>query len=50
MTTQNDFGAAALGWSYDSANKFLLVKFDQLNGSNTVTFGPDSVGDGITDS
>ncbi|HEY3664252.1 MAG TPA: TIM-barrel domain-containing protein [Chthoniobacterales bacterium] len=50
LTTQNDFDLASLGWFYDSANKFLLVKFDQPNGSSTVTFGPDSVGDGITDS
>jgi len=50
LLTQNDFNAATLGWFYDSIAKFLLVKFPHNGGSATVTFGPDSVGDGVTDS
>ena len=50
LTTQNDFNAASLGWYYDSVEKFLLVKFQHNGGSAIVTFGPDSVGDGVTDS
>ena len=50
LTTQSAFDSAALGWFHDSASKFLLVKFDHLNGNAFVTFGPDSVGNGITDS
>jgi hypothetical protein len=50
LTTQNDFDAASLGWFYDSSAKFLFVKFQHGGGSATVTFGPDSIGDGVTDS
>jgi hypothetical protein len=48
--TQNDFDATSLGWFYDSAAKFLYVKFQHGGGNATVSFGPDSVGDGPTDS
>ena len=48
--TQNDFNAASLGWFYDGAAKFLHVKFSHGSGSVTVAFGPDSIGDGVTDS
>ena len=50
LTTQSNFDAASLGWFYDSAAKFLLVKFQHGGGNATVTFGPDSIGDGVTDS
>jgi Bacterial TSP3 repeat len=50
LATQNDFNAASVGWFYDSTGKFLLVKFPHGGGNTTVMFGPDSVGDGVTDS
>lgn len=50
LATQNDFNAASLGWFYDGTAKFLSVKFSHGNGNATVTFGPDSVGNGVTDS
>lgn len=50
LTTQNAFDGASLGWFYDSAAKFLFVKFQHGGGSATITFGPDSIGDGVTDS
>lgn len=50
LATQNDFNAASLGWFYDITAKFLFVKFQHGGGNATVTFGPDSVGDGVTDS
>jgi alpha-D-xyloside xylohydrolase len=48
--TQNDFDSASIGWFYDGTGKFLYVKFSHGGGNATVTFGPDSVGDGVTDS
>ena len=42
------FNSASLGWFYDGA--FVWVKFSHGGGGATVTFGPDSVGDGVTDS
>jgi alpha-D-xyloside xylohydrolase len=50
LLSQNDFNNAATGWFYDGAAKFLYVKFQHDGGSATVSFGPDSVGDGVTDS
>ncbi|MEY2537204.1 MAG: alpha-D-xyloside xylohydrolase [Verrucomicrobiota bacterium] len=50
LATQNAFDAAAFGWFYDSGAKFLYAKFQHAGGGATVTFGPDSVGDGVTDS
>jgi Glycosyl hydrolases family 31/Bacterial TSP3 repeat len=50
FTTQTDFSGASLGWFYDSTAKFLYVKFGHAGGNATVMFGPDSVGDGATDS
>ena len=50
LLTQNDFNSASLGWFYDGAAKFLYVKFPHSGIGATVTFGPDSVGDGIPDS
>ena len=50
LLTQNDFNSASLGWFYDGTAKFLFVKFAHSGGSATVGFGPDSVGDGVTDS
>ena len=48
--TQNDYNAASLGWFYDASAKFLHVKWQHAGGSTTIGFGPDSVGDGVTDS
>jgi alpha-D-xyloside xylohydrolase len=50
LLTQSNFNAASTGWFYDGAAKFLLVKFAHGGGGTTVTFGPDTVGDGVTDS
>ncbi|MEY2486186.1 MAG: alpha-D-xyloside xylohydrolase [Verrucomicrobiota bacterium] len=50
LATQNTFDAASFGWFYDSGAKFLYAKFQHAGGGATVTFGPDSVGDGVTDS
>jgi hypothetical protein len=50
LTTQNDFNAASLGWFFDGAAKFLYVKFQHTGGAATITFGPDTIGDGVTDS
>ena len=48
--TQNDFNNASLGWFYDNAGKFLHVKFAHGGGNVTISFGPDSIGNGPTDS
>jgi hypothetical protein len=50
LGSQMDFDAANLGWFFDSAAKFLLVKFQHPGGSTVITLGPDTVGDGVTDS
>jgi alpha-D-xyloside xylohydrolase len=50
LANQSAFNSAALGWFYDSTGKFLYVKFAHTGGSATIGFGPDSVGDGVTDS
>jgi alpha-D-xyloside xylohydrolase len=50
LANQSSFDSASLGWFYDSSNKFLLVKFSHPGGSATISFGPDSIGDGVTDS
>ena len=44
------FAAASLGWYYDSPSGFVQVKLNHTGGATTVMFGPDSVGDGISDS
>ena len=48
--TQADFNSAASGWFYDGTGKFLHIKFQHGGGNVTITFGPDTVGDGVTDS
>jgi len=50
LLTQNDFNAATTGWFYDAATKFLNVKIQHTGGNATISFGPDSLGDGPTDS
>ncbi|MFL6515700.1 MAG: TIM-barrel domain-containing protein, partial [Chthoniobacterales bacterium] len=50
LMSQSEFDAASLGWFYDGAASFLFVKFQHPAGSATVTFGPDTIGDGVTDS
>jgi len=49
FTNITDFAGTSLGWFYDSAG-FVNVKFNHVGGSAQVAFGPDSVGDGISDS
>ncbi len=48
--TSAGFAAARLGWYYDAPSGFLQVKFNHTGGPATIMFGPDSVGDGISDS
>jgi alpha-D-xyloside xylohydrolase len=50
FTDATAFSAADLGWRYDSTNKFVHAKFAHTGGSAQISFGPDSVGDGISDS
>ncbi len=50
LASQAAFDAATVGWFYDSTGHFLNVKFAHAGGSVTIGFGPDSVGDGVTDS
>ena len=50
LLTQSSFDSSMSGWFYDSTNKFLYAKFQHTGGNAAVGFGPDSVGDGVTDS
>jgi hypothetical protein len=50
LLTQSDFDAATSGWFYDGTAGFLYVKILHSGGNATITFGPDSVGDGVPDS
>jgi alpha-D-xyloside xylohydrolase len=43
-----DFAQASLGWRYEAP--FVLIKFNHGGGATQIAFGPDSVGDGISDS
>ena len=49
FTNTTDFAATSLGWFYDGAG-FVNVKFNHTGGSTQIAFGPDSIGDGISDS
>lgn len=49
FTNATDFAAGSLGWFYDGSG-FLNVKFHHAGGATQITFGPDSVGDGVSDS
>ncbi len=49
-TNAATFAAASLGWRYDNANGFVLVKLDHGGGSTTIKMGPDTIGDGIPNS
>jgi alpha-D-xyloside xylohydrolase len=50
LATQSEFNAATSGWFFDATAKFLYVKFQHTGGNTTITLGPDTVGDGVTDS
>lgn len=50
ITSAALFANAALGWRYDGTSNFLHVKFNHAGGTAEIMFGPDSVGDGISDS
>jgi alpha-D-xyloside xylohydrolase len=50
IANATSFAAAGLGWYYDAPSGFLQVKFNHSGGPVTIMFGPDSVGDGISDS
>lgn len=43
-----DFEAVQLGWRHDG--QFLLVRLAHRGGAAQIRFGPDSVGDGVSDS
>jgi len=50
FTNATDYATTtSLGWYYDT-NNFLNVTFNHTGGVAEITFGPDSVGDGISDS
>jgi alpha-D-xyloside xylohydrolase len=48
FTNATDFGHATLGWHY--AAPFVWIKLNHPGGQSQISFGPDSVGDGISDS
>ena len=48
FTNVTSFAQASLGWYYQTP--FLQVKFSHAGGQTQLAFGPDSVGDGISDS
>ncbi len=50
FTNATDFAAATFGWRYDANTGFVHVKLSHSGGTTQVSFGPDSVGDGISDS
>jgi alpha-D-xyloside xylohydrolase len=47
FTNETEFAQSAQGWRYDAP--FVRVKFAHPGDNAVVTFGPDSVGDGISD-
>jgi alpha-D-xyloside xylohydrolase len=49
FTNAADFAASSFGWFSDSGG-FVNVKFSHVGGTTAIRFGPDSVGDGISDS
>jgi hypothetical protein len=49
FTNATAYAAASIGWYYDSGG-FLNVQFNHTGGTGVITFAPDSVGDGISDS
>jgi alpha-D-xyloside xylohydrolase len=49
FSNTTDYAATSMGWYYDSSG-FLNVTFNHAGGTAEITFGPDSVGDGISDS
>jgi len=50
FTNQAAFAAAELGWYFDAAQSFVQVRVPHAGGTSVIRFGPDSVGDGLTDS
>lgn len=49
-TNAASYDEAALGWRYDDASGFVLVKYQHAGGTSVVTLGPDTVLDGIPNS
>ncbi len=49
FSNSTDYAATSMGWYYDSSG-FLNVTFNHTGGTAQITFGPDSIGDGISDS
>lgn len=50
FAAEADFDAAPLGWRYDAAAGFTLVKVPHGGGTTEIRLGPDTLGDGIPDS
>jgi hypothetical protein len=50
FTNAAAYAAASMGWRYDAANGFVLVKFSHTGGVVQVKMGPDTVGDGVPNS
>lgn len=50
FTNATDFAAATFGWRHDVTTGFLHVKISHTGGATQIRFGPDTVGDGISDS
>ena len=50
VASQSALNSSSLGWFYDSTGQFLYVKIPHNGGTSMIMFGPDSVGDGATDS
>jgi len=42
--------SAGFGWWYDSGNKKVIIRVAAFDGTHRFDFGPDSVGDGVSDS
>jgi hypothetical protein len=49
-TSAAQFAASPRGWTYDQATTKTWIKLQHAGGGATITFGPDSTGDGIPNS
>jgi Bacterial TSP3 repeat len=50
LLSQSSFDNSTSGWFYDGTAQFLYIKIAHPGGNTSVSFGTDSVGDGVTDS
>jgi hypothetical protein len=49
-TNAGSFASATTGWMFNATQNFVQVKFNHAGGATQISFGPDSVGDGVSDS